>query len=423
MISNATATYDRTTAFLARRYPLIAHLLTHRQREIIFAAAGLFVAIYVSQFLTFIVTANDLMSAQGSVIGGDFFAFWTAAQNTFVASPTLLYDADHFQEQMLKRLPERETILLYWQYPPTMMLLTAPAAALPYLPAYFAWLVSNTALLGAVLHRLWRNKTALILALTSLAAFQGWITGQTGLFTAALITTAAACADRRPVIAGIAAGILTFKPQLGLLIPIAFLAAGCWRAFAVAALTSFVFALASVAAFGVDTWLAFFEAIRAHSDRMQSTVFPYHKIISLYGGLKMLGAPNLLALCGQGLSTIALAGFVFHVWRRSSEWDLRTIALCAAIPLATPYALYYELPILIAPLFLVARRATLSTWLTGEKFALMALWLAPIALPGTDTIPGIPLSFLVAASAFFICARRVQSDLGSEGSPGLHRGA
>ncbi len=421
MISDATARIDQTTAFLARRYPLIAHLFTHRQREVIFAAAGVLVVIYLSQFLMFIINANGLISAQGSVIGGDFFVFWTVAQNTFVESTALLYDADYFEGLMLERLPERDSLLLYWQYPPTMMLLTAPAVALPYLPAYFAWLVANTALLGGVLHRLWRNKAALILALTSLAAFQGWITGQTGLLTAALITTAAAFADRRPVIAGIAAGILTFKPQLGLLIPIAFAAAGCWRAFAVAAFTGVAFAAVSFAAFGTETWLAFFDAIRAHGDRMQSAAFPHHKIISPYGGLKMLGASNLLALSVHGLSTLALAGFVFHIWRRSTEWDLRTIALCAAIPLATPYALYYELPILIAPLFLVARRATLTTWLKGEKIAIMALWLAPIALPGNAAIPGIPWGFLVAASAFLLCARRVLTDLALERPAGFHR--
>ena len=217
--------------------------------------------------------------------------------------------------------------------------------------------------------------------------------------------------------------MLTIKPQLGLLIPIAFAAAGCWRAFAVAAFSGTAFAAASYVAFGADTWLAFFEAVKTHSERMQSLTFPYHKMVSPFGALKMLGAPNLVAFSIQTLSTISLAGFVFYVWRCSKQWDLRAMVLCTAVLLATPYAFYYELPILIAPLFLVARRATQSTWLKGEKIVLMLLWLAPIALPGNDNIPGIPMSFLVVATAFLICARRVLHELALERSAGLHRGA
>src|SRR6185437_7428179 len=42
---------------------------------------------------------------------------------------------------------------------------------------------------------------------------------------------------RRPVLSGILFGLLAYKPQFGLLIPVALLMAGQWRAISAAALT------------------------------------------------------------------------------------------------------------------------------------------------------------------------------------------
>ena len=44
--------------------------------------------------------------------------------------------------------------------------------------------------------------------------------GQNGFYTAALLIGGLMCLDRRPVLAGVLFGILTIKPQLGLLLPV-----------------------------------------------------------------------------------------------------------------------------------------------------------------------------------------------------------
>ena len=41
--------------------------------------------------------------------------------------------------------------------------------------------------------------------------------------------------DRRPLIAGILFGLMAYKPQFGLMIPIALAAGGYWRSFSAAA--------------------------------------------------------------------------------------------------------------------------------------------------------------------------------------------
>ena len=209
------------------------------------------------------------------------------------------------------------------------------------------------------------------------------------------------------MLAGIAAGLLTVKPQLGLLIPIAFAAAGCWRAFGAAAATSIALAVFSFFVFGAESWAAFFDAMTAQGARMGESIFPYHKLISPFGFAMTLGAPAIVATAMQGLATIALAAFVFFVWRRTTSRELRLIALIAAAPLATPYAFYYEAPIFIPALMILAKRAIESGWLRFEKQALIALWALPLLAPGPVWLP-IPA--LLAFAAFALCARRVLSE-------------
>ncbi|MFP3615526.1 glycosyltransferase family 87 protein, partial [Paraburkholderia sp. SIMBA_050] len=69
--------------------------------------------------------------------------------------------------------------------------------------------------------------------------------------------------NRRPVIAGICFGMLTTKPQMAVLFPLALLCAGKWRALAawVATIAS-GFALSTLM-FGFDAWVAFAHGLHA----------------------------------------------------------------------------------------------------------------------------------------------------------------
>lgn len=388
----------------ARRYPLLTGLFAdHQNSSLIVIAFGALV-LYASVYAGVIMTSENLLTVHDAIIGGDFIVFWSAAQAAAEGNALAIYDPTIMENLLLENFPVRDSYKLYWQYPPTVFLIIAPLATLGYLPALWLWGASTGAILGAAMFSLWRNHSALLIAFASAVAFQALITGQTGFLTAALLAVAAGYADRRPVIAGIAAGLLTFKPQLGLLIPVAFMAAGCWRAFSAAAVTAIALAGVSLVFFGTEIWIEFFNAVTTQGGRMGLEGFPFHKIISPYGAAAMVGAPASVALALQGVVIALLGALVFMVWRHVKAWDLRLMALCAAAPLATPYAFYYELTIFLPPMLLVARAGLAAGWLRGEKFTLTALWMAPLFLPGARD--GLPLSFLIAATAFFICARR-----------------
>ena len=63
-----------------------------------------------------------------------------------------------------------------------------------------------------------------MLALAFPATFINLFHGQNGFLNAALLGAALLALDRRPVVAGILFGLLSYKPHLGLLVPLALLA-------------------------------------------------------------------------------------------------------------------------------------------------------------------------------------------------------
>ncbi len=397
--------------FFAERYPFLNDLLTRRFVTVALAFAALILTTNAAMFAHAVATSKEYVTRYGPVIGGDFVVFDTAGSAAASGEAAAIYDARTFSDRLAEAFPARGPVRLSWQYPPSMLLVVAPLSAFPYLASYALWIAAMTGLFGAAARALWNDPRALFLVFASPAAFQSMITGQTGFLTASLLAVSGAFAGSRPILAGVAAGLLAIKPQLGLLIPIAFAIAGCWRSFAAAGATAVVVALTSVALFGLEPWLAFMGAVGAHGERMQTDVFPYHKLITAFGGAMMLGLPKAAAFVLQAAVSIGVAIVVAIVWRRTRDWRLRAAILCAAAPLVTPYAFYYEIAILIPPVLLIAKCGLESGWLKGERTALALLWLAPMALPGAKEIPGLPLSFAVAAAVFALVVRRALREL------------
>ena len=396
-------------AGIAARYPLLHAVFVDPSRQtIIFCAIGA-LCFYAIIMARAVISSDHYVIPDVAVVGGDFTAFWMAAKTFIAEGAGALYHPDTLNARLNEAFPGRGGFSLFWQYPPTAYFIIAPFAALSYPAALWSWITVTTSLAFAALRSLWRTGLPLLAAFASAAAWQGWVSGQTGFLTVALIAVAGGWADRRPIIAGIAAGLLTVKPQLGLLIPVAYAAAGCWRAFGAAAISGIAMAGLSLVLFGADTWLGFFDAMNAHSERMNEVIFPYHKLVTPYGFLMTLHAPSWCALTLQAIASLVLASFVFFTWRKSTSWEVRLIALSSATLLATPYAFYYEGPVFFAAMLMTAKLAMERGWLRYEKHGLIALWALPVLAPGPSYLP-IPA--MIAFAAFALCARRVWHECG-----------
>ena len=396
---------------LREQFPMIADLLENRPGYLWVLTSVVAVGIYLWTFIAAVIMADGILVAERTVIGGDFMVFWSAAEAFIAGDGAEFYQQSVLREWVANISAALKDVNVTWQYPPTMYFLVAPFAGLPYIPAYGVFSIANLAVFYLLLSRIWNNQQALFITLAASGVFQALITGQTGFFTAVLLVVAGGGAKSRPLLAGLAAGLLTVKPQFGLLIPIAFAAGGYWRAFAAATISAAVLIGASYLAFGIETWTAFFDAVRSHSERMQSVIFPYAKVISLYGGLKIMGAPTAFALAAQGFMTIGLVGFIWLVWRRNPGLELRVMTLCTAAPLATPYAFYYESPIMVAAMFMLAKRGVESGWLKGERLLLPILWAAPIFANTFIKAPSPPVMATATILAFALAARRAFHEL------------
>lgn len=369
------------------------------------AAALLFLAACVlgAQFSG----ARDLVMPGGSIIGGDYAAFFAAAHAAADGAAAVVYDPASFERLLQAHGPPIDRYGLTWQYPPTYFLVVLPLAGIGYASGYAAWTCATATAFVATLRGAGFRGVYLIATLAAPAAFHALVTGQNGFLTAALASLAAVHARERPILAGLAAAALTVKPQLGLLLPVAYIAGGCWRAFAVAGFGAIALCLASLLAFGADAWRAFLFAAAGATEGVVAGTLPLYKMTTPLSAALLAGASPAVAVAFHATIASAAAAFVAIVWRGVRDLELRAAALLAGIFLAAPYGFYYELIILAAPAAIVARRAERLGWLKGEKAMLLIAFFLPFLLPGEASRSGVSVGFAASALVAGLVARRV----------------
>ena len=256
-----------------------------------------------------------------------------------------------------------------WHYPPQTFLIVAPLGLGTTLAAEIAWVGTTFAACLAVLAAiLGRFAPLLLLALP--ASLSTTVVGQNGFLTASLLGGALLCFEKRPVLAGILIGLLSYKPQFGILVPLALAAGGYWRTFATAAITTVVFALVSVAALGSEPWVAFLTSLGGTGAMLDEGKMGFGKLQSLYGLVRSLGAPVSAALLCQAIFATAAAIWTWRVWRSEALPAHRAAVLLCATAIATPYLYLYDLVIL----------APAIAFLASRGFGLREAWLIAAAL-------------------------------------------
>lgn len=361
----------------------------------VFALAAILLAVAVVVTIAQFSQAKNLILPAGAVIGGDYVAFDVAATAAKEGKAAETYDVAAFEALLKEYGPRKERFGLTWQYPPTYFLLILPLAFLPYLWGYALWTGGSAALFLLTLRKAGASLLALFVIVASPAAFQAAITGQNGFITGALLLVAALYPQKRPIIAGCAAALLTVKPHFGVLLPFAYLAGGCWRAFSVAAIGSALLAFAATSLFGAEIWSAFVRGLSGASDNLSTAKMPLYKMATPYAAARFAGLPAEAALAFHACAATTAIIAVAFVWRRVKDDVLRAAALVSLAFLAAPYGFYYEVVILSIPLVLLAGRAIEKGWLRYEEWALFALVLLPMTLPGESARIGFSWGFLI----------------------------
>lgn len=328
--------------------------------------------------MNLVVVGPGLANRAGTRVGDDFSAFYAAAREVVAGRPQALYSEEALRRAHAEAIGA-EAPRYQWAYPPTIALLLAPLACLPPLAAYWTWASASVAAIALSLHAIVRDARLVVLVLVFPGVVHAMICNQTGLLNAALLAGGLATLGTRPVVAGALLGLLTYKPQVALLLPLALAAGRHGRALAAWCAVALGLVAASVACFGAHLWGEFVSAARLNVAHVTAGHLPLDRMPTPYAALLLDGASPEAALVGQAAVTIAVALTVILVWRSTDRPAVRALALAAGTPLVTPYAYDYDLAMLVVPFVLLAaerrRGEDVPAW------ALIALWLGPLVVP------------------------------------------
>lgn len=317
----------------------------------------------------FIVTSQDGVRTLGS----DFRVFWAAARLFLAGSP--LAALDH-----ATLTAEYNTVTedwMPWLYPPGYLLLVAPFGVMPYAYAFLAMTVLSILAIALASRPFVGGVKPVWAAMTLAPAYlPTLIIGQNSLvWLSVLLAALAALRSGRAVVAGVLIGCLTLKPQLGLMIPFALLAAGQWRTLFAATGTAIALAVLPTLVVGLEYWPRLAEVMAEHADRMVLLVNDLVLTVSPFSLATLMGLSTSTALVLQGGMTALAALSVFLFWRSGRiGFDAKAALLLIAILLSAPYLWYYEAAMMAAiGLFMV--RAGIVTTSPPHLVLLVLLWI------------------------------------------------
>jgi hypothetical protein len=244
--------------------------------------------------------------------------------------------------------------------------------------------------------------TAIGLLAVSPAVIMNTLSGQNGCLSGALLMGGVLLLDRRPIIAGILFGLLTFKPHLGIVLAFALVALGAWRTIASAAATTAILVGLSVALFGTDIWGVYLTATRAFQLQLLVDWQGFYVIMmpTWFAPLRSAGLSYGTCMMIQAMITPLVLVAVCWAVRRTSDPAVRAFVIAAAIPLALPYGYNYDLPALaVACIWVVTQRIEIGrSW----HIVVMLGWLAPLLCMSLGLMA--PVAAPAALTALFVLA-------------------
>jgi hypothetical protein len=418
-----------------------------RERIRLVAAALLIAS--AAGFLFLVVTAHGGVDLQGRPLGTDFSNVYAAGTYVLDGHADAAFDPpQQFAREQAIFGPA--TQFYGWHYPPYFLFVAAALAWMPYGLALAVWLAAT---MGLYLWVMWAilkipsperggmarearqggvnlsesvtptrqppavdlplsgggfaNADWLLLALAFPAVLIDVGHGQNGFLTAALIGGALVMLDRRPIAAGILFGLLVYKPQYGLLLPLVLAVSGRWKCFGAAAATVALLTLATTLTFGAPVWHAFLAS--THFTRtvvLEQGNTGWYKIQSVFAWARMWGAPIPLAYALQGLATVAVAAALAMLWRGAARFPLKAAGLCLATILATPYSFDYDMMVLAPAITWLAADGLEFGFGAWEKTVLSALWLVPLVARSTAEFSLVPLGVPAMLTMFVLVLRR-----------------
>ena len=330
--------------------PRTFHVKQGLEISYITGVAVIFSAVFAGLIIHFqywFLYADGLTAATKTSPFMDFNNLWSGSKMVLNGHIDWLFDVDLYRAELRRtinpNIPNHE-----WGYPPSILLIGVPLALLPELAAYLIWTFGTIALFYLTVRTLNLSKFSTLVITLSPAIIFNTTLGQNGALIGALIIAGLSLTPKRPILAGICFGLLTIKPQFGLLIPFILLASRSWQVIIAACLTTLTLVITSGLFFGFESWQMFFNYTQPFMrDVMEAPFMQPHHVgsVTIFVAMRGLGMSLASAYTIQALTAFLCISYAAWIWRKHSQMDhrVRVAITCMLIILATPYGYTYDL--------------------------------------------------------------------------------
>ena len=345
------------------------------------------------------ISGQWILDPAGLGIPTDFANVYAAGKLVLDGQPATAYDWDAHKRVQEIVLGQTFDGYFGWHYPPPFLFIAALLAKLPYAVAFAGWMALSFIPYLLTIRALTDHRIGWAIGCAFPVALVNVMIGQNGFLTASLIGGTLYLMPKRPILAGICLGLLTYKPQYGLLFPLVLVAGGYWRTFFSAAVTAVLVAAISWLAFGTETWIAFFHWLPRASQAFLSDGFAeFGKMQSVLSLARFLGGSDTLAWALQWSVTGIVAVALVVLWRSRVSFEIKAAALATGTLLATPYLYLYDMVVLAIPMALMIRMGVAGGFRNHELPALgvatallvsFQFVVAPVGLIATLIVAGL----------------------------------
>lgn len=366
-------------------------------------------AVFVARYIPILLYGNGNFAE-------DFAAHWRALAAFDSWPPASPYhaaaDAEYFKGETASYHP--------FLNPPFFLFLLWPLKFLPYPAAIFVWYAAQFLLAAWVMNRketraLWPEwaaqpnylRNSLILSLPLI--INTVLAGQIGLLLAAILVWGLALLKDKPLAAGAVFALLAVKPQLSPAVGILLLFGRHGRALLTYLTGVTALTILSVPVWGMSIWQEYNDALALHTQMMSLPQIPaafQMQLISIYGGMKLLGLENNIAFLAQ--AAVSISVFVALAWR-AWKTPLATSTLALAIVsayLMSFYVLQYD-AVAMAAILIFLLSTSLSIW--GRLVIILTL-ASGIVVPVLQ-LSGVPAGALTLLFLWGLCLHLCQKSV------------
>ncbi|MEM7123170.1 MAG: glycosyltransferase family 87 protein [Pseudomonadota bacterium] len=355
--------------------------------------------------VTILGTVDGRVEASGYPLGRDYINYWTGGRAVIEGNVEWLFLPDDYLMRLRadfgEALPKHN-----WSYPPHFLPLLAPLGLTPYITGYVLWCLVGVGCFVAALRSLDLSlPLGLIVLAIAPVVLANIFLGQNGMLTGALLLGGLALRDHRPWLAGILLGILTIKPQLGILVPILLLVQQNWRTIIAAVLTTAVLILVSIAAFGWQPWVSFIDITLPYQTDIMTEWSGLFTAMMPTGFMasRDLGAETPSAfLVHAPFAIVGVAAALWAAWvtRHDADRCAAAAVTIVATIVVSPYVFNYDM---------AALSGAVLMWMSSgrARFGVLrgALAAAALSMPVIGpalALSGLPVAPLVVLAALIV---------------------